>query len=133
MNVLLIEDNCAKATEIVNAVQAAGHTCNWVTGMLQVGEEATAILPSGNTGTIRLREYEVALVDGCLVGELYGWDIVPSLVRCGVICIGISGGGDFNPKLRQAGARLACPKERVIANLGQLLGEAVTLRSASSV
>lgn len=131
MNILLIEDNCDKAAEIVNAVQAAGHACTWITGMAQVAEEATAFLPGGGTGVVRLRGYEVALVDGCLVGNLYGWNIVPSLVRCGVVCIGISGGGDFNPDLRRAGAQLACPKERVVANLGQLLGDAMKLRPAT--
>lgn len=90
MSILLIEDDCAKACEIVNALQAAGRTCEWITGLVQTGEHTTAILPSGGAALVRLRDYKAVLVGDFLVGQLSVWSIAPSLLRCGILCIGIS-------------------------------------------
>ncbi len=127
MNILLVEDNVERALEIKSALVAAGHTVTWIVGVQTLAEETAGILQDKSTVTFRVRDFQIAFMDGSLVGKFYGWTIIPLLVRCGVLCIGISGGGDFNPDMRRAGALLACKKEDVVANLASLLKQASDL------
>jgi len=144
MNILLIEDMAGFALPIKACLEAMGHSVIWIIGAAGLRKnQVVGILASANAKplddswdgepsrllTVELKRIDLALVDGGLIGPFKnGWDIVPTLVANGIICVGISGGGGGNPSLTKSGARLDVPKEFVILALRHAalnLGEAL--------
>lgn len=116
MKVLLIEDDLAKGQPIVAALQAKGHEVTWILGIVRGTRESFEThTPDGGTGEIRLADFAVAFVDYKLKGfHDKGTKLIRYLLINEVFCIGISGAGEFNPQLLEAGAHHALPKEHVV-------------------
>jgi hypothetical protein len=133
MHILLIEDMSGFALPIKACLEAMGHSVTWVIGVAKLRKnQVVGILASANAEplmdswdgetsrllTVKLRGVDLALVDGGLAGPIKnGWDIVPTLVANGIVCVGISGAGGGNPSLKKSGAKLNVPKEFVILAL----------------
>lgn len=133
MNILLIEDMAGFAQPIKACLEAMGHGVTWIIGAKELkANQVVGILASrraqpmddswdGDASrlvTVELGDIDLALVDGGLIGPIKnGWDIVPTLVANGIVCVAISGGGGGNPELEKAGARLSVPKELVVRAL----------------
>ncbi len=132
-SVLLIEDwaECGRMFKIL--LEMKGHKVTWVVGAKQAAaENLHAVLESGDEVNIQPSDFQVALVDGNLRGDLDGWDIVPALAKAGVISIAISSGVDQNAKMIKAGARLSVCKEYLIMELDELLECADALNRAAA-
>jgi hypothetical protein len=133
MNILLIEDMAGFAQPVKACLEAMGHGVTWIIGAKELKKnQVVGILASrraqpmddswdGDASrlvTVELDDIEIALVDGGLIGPIKnGWDIVPTLVADGIVCVAISGGGCGNPQLEKSGALLSVPKEFVVRAL----------------
>ncbi|MBY0359718.1 MAG: hypothetical protein K2W82_17075 [Candidatus Obscuribacterales bacterium] len=119
MKVLLIEDDLSKGQPIVAALQAKGHEVTWILGIVRGSRESfETYTPDGGTDEIYLADFAVAFVDYKLKGfHDEGTKLIRPLRSNKIFCIAISGAGEFNPKLMQAGAQHALPKEQVVDSL----------------
>lgn len=107
MRVLIVEDEPLNAMCFEDALLAAGHQVTVIAGASLSGGKLVGF---GNDGDLPLdlTAFDCAAVDGNLVGDMKGWEIVPILVAAGITCIGIS--GDCNEKIVAAGAKAAFAK-----------------------
>lgn len=137
MNILLIEDMAGFAVPIQQALEARGHTVTWFIGATSIDETTVVgILAKPDAKPMesedpfdgdpsrlrsaRLADFELALVDGGLVGPVKnGVDFVAKLTLAKVPSISISGGGAGNPPLIKAGAFAGLPKEHVLLAVTQ--------------
>lgn len=107
MRVLIIEDEPLNQMCFEDSLVAAGHEVTVIGGAYQQDNQ---LIGFGNDGDLPLdlTAFDYAVVDGNLIGDMKGWDIVPLLVAAGITCIGIS--GNCNDKIVAAGARAAFAK-----------------------
>jgi DNA-binding response OmpR family regulator len=107
MRVLIIEDEPLNAMCFEDALDAAGHAVTVIAGACKKDD---GLVGFGNGGDLALdlTAFDFAVVDGNLIGDMKGWEIVPILVAAGITCIGIS--GDCNDKIVAAGAKAAFAK-----------------------
>lgn len=107
MRVLVIEDEPLNAMCFEDALDAAGHQVTVIAGAQSAGDKLVGF---GNDGDLPLdlTAFDIAVVDGNLIGDMKGWEIVPILVAAGITCIGVS--GDCNDKIVAAGAKAAFAK-----------------------
>jgi hypothetical protein len=133
MNILLVEDSSGFALPIKTELEARGYLVVWVIGAVRVlDSKLVGILAhpgaqpfsdswdndSSRLDEVNLREVNLALVDGGLVGPINsGEAIVPHLVANKILCIAITGGGAGNTVLMSAGAHMGLPKEFVVVAL----------------
>lgn len=133
MNVLLIEDSAAFAVPMQQELQALGHQFTWIVGAqrlengrivgIQANPSADPMGDAWDGDDNRLIEidptsFDVVLCDGGLCGPVNdGEKFVEFLKGFDIPCIAITGGGAGNPRLLQAGAVDALPKEFVVLAL----------------
>lgn len=117
MRVLLIED-CPLNQMMVEDALADDHAVTTIAGVVRQGEKLIGL---GNEGDIALdlSAFDCAVVDGKVLGDLMGWQIVPLLVAAGITCIGIS--GDSNDKIIAAGAKTAFDKPYSVRSLREAI------------
>ncbi len=118
MRVLIIEDEPLNQMVFEDALAAAGHEVTVIGGAFQQGDQ---LIGFGNDGDLPLdlSAFDYAVVDGNLIGDMKGWEIVPLLTAAGITCIGIS--GDCNDKILAAGAKDAYAKPFSIRQLPQAI------------
>jgi CheY-like chemotaxis protein len=118
MRVLIIEDEPLNQMSFEDALVDAGHEVTVIGGASLEGGQ---LIGFGNDGDLALdlTKFDFAVVDGNLIGDMKGWEIVPLLVAAGITCIGIS--ADCNDKIVAAGAKAAHAKPFSI----RLLPEAI--------
>lgn len=124
MRILVIEDEPLNAMVFEDALMADGHEVTVIGGAFQQGNQ---LIGYGNDGDLPLdlTAFDFAVVDGKLLGDMKGWEIVPLLVAQGITCIGVS--GDSNDKIVAAGAKASFDKPFSI----RLLPEAIAALSKS--
>ncbi len=120
MRILIIEDEPLNAMVFEDALVHAGHEVTVIGGAFQKGNQ---LIGFGNDGDLPLdlSAFDFAVVDGNLIGDMKGWEIVPLLVAAGITCIGVS--GDCNDKIVAAGAKAAFAKPFSIRQLPQAVEE----------
>jgi DNA-binding response OmpR family regulator len=114
MRILIIEDEPLNQMVFEDALVHAGHEVTVIGGAFQEGNQ---LIGFGNDGDLPLdlTAFDYAVVDGNLIGDMKGWEIVPLLTAAGITCIGIS--GDCNDKIIAAGAKTAFNKPFSIRQL----------------
>lgn len=118
MRILVIEDEPLNQMVFEDALVDAGHEVTLIGGATEQGNQ---LIGFGNDGDLPLdlTAFDFAVVDGNLIGDMKGWEIVPLLVAAGITCIGIS--GDCNDKIVAAGAREAFAKPFSIRKLPEAI------------
>ncbi len=103
-----------------DALADAGHEVTVIGGASQQGDQ---LIGFGNDGDLPLdlSAFDYAVVDGNLIGDMKGWEIVPLLVAAGITCIGVS--GDCNDRIIAAGAKAAFAKPFSIRQLPDAIEE----------
>lgn len=122
MRVLVIEDEPLNAMCFEDALMGDNHEVTVIAGVIRQGDQLIGL---GNEGDmpLDLSAFDFAVVDGKVLGDLMGWEIVPLLVAAGITCIGVS--GDSNDKIVAAGAKTSFNKPFSI----RLLPEAIAALS----
>lgn len=126
--VLIIEDAKFMALSFKAALQ--GYDVQCIAGiasfepLIGIGFEKEAV-------QIDASEVAFALVDGQLLGEIEGPAIVEKLAALGITCVGVSSQNDYNQKMRDNGARLACNKAAALGALWTRLVTPENARTAS--
>lgn len=121
MRVLLIEDLAEPAQDIIAALNDLGCDVSWITGVVDISthkffDEFDGIAGSANGAEqLDLRDFHIALLDFEIEGSYNGSELVHSLRKSGVVCVGISAKADLNGEIMAAGAHLSVPKH-VIAD-----------------
>ncbi|MDR3613851.1 MAG: hypothetical protein P4L53_09790 [Candidatus Obscuribacterales bacterium] len=105
MKIILFEDDAGISTSISDMLEARGHVVMALYGIKRFKrEKIIGITPDGLNVEVTLADYDLAVVDGKLVGDYYGWDIVPYLVDEDVLCIAHSSEAAFNRRMQEHGA-----------------------------
>jgi DNA-binding response OmpR family regulator len=105
MNILLFEDDPGMSTCICDMLEARGRNVTALYGIKCFNrEKIIGITPGGANVELSLADYDLAVVDGKLVGDYDGWDVVPHLVDEGVVCIAHSSEDAFNRRMKDQGA-----------------------------
>lgn len=105
LKVLLIEDDEDTAMAITEALEGSRHKVTAVRSVAAVKDGLLdAVDWSNKPVEIGLNAFQLALVDGHLPGRHQGWDVVPTLVKVGIVCVGISSSRDKHGQLIAAGA-----------------------------
>lgn len=107
MRVLIIEDEPLNQMCFEDALESANHQVTVIAGASQQGNQ---LIGFGNDGdlVLDLSNFDFALVDGNLIGDMKGWEITPLLVAAGITCIGVS--ADCNDRIIAAGAKTGLAK-----------------------
>ncbi len=118
MRILIIEDEPLNQMVFEDALVDAGHEVTAIAGASQQGDQLIGFCNNGDL-PLDLTAFDFAVVDGNLIGDMKGWEIVPILVAAGITCIGVS--GDCNDKIVAAGAKAAYAKPFSIRQLPEAI------------
>ncbi|MBY0359615.1 MAG: hypothetical protein K2W82_16540 [Candidatus Obscuribacterales bacterium] len=117
MKVLVIEDTSFMAKTFAQLLQEQGHEVTIVIGFKRLSPMVIAIDTKKQPLPIDLAEFDLALCDGELYGEIGGPAAVEVLARAGVACFGTSTNPDMNDSMLTKGAILAFLKTAVVCGL----------------
>ena len=121
-NILVIEDWAPIAKAIKALLEGAGHTVTWLVGASAYqntdgGFILSGLTADGQTVTIDCRQFQLAFVDGQLLGAIQGPELVNLLVHSNVVCLGMSTETRLNNEMMAVGATMAFKKPVVLAGL----------------
>jgi hypothetical protein len=115
-NVLVIEDTEMFSRQIKRSLANQGENVTVLKGIHSL-KPFVGILEDDSTRAINLHKVKAAFVDGDLVGELRGPDIVPALRNKNVFTVAMSSEKPVNDEMRALGAGLGAPKPVVMQML----------------
>lgn len=117
MKVLVVEDTLFMAKAFAQLLQEQGHEVTIVIGFKRLSPLVVAIDTKKQPLPIDLDEFDLALCDGELDGEIGGPAAVEVLARAGVACFGTSTNSEMNDSMLAKGAILAFSKPAVVCGL----------------
>ena len=121
MRILIVEDAACMALPMQTTLSQQGHQVDWISGVrtftpfIGITEDKQEVrhdIPVNDVSG-----YDLALVDGQLLGKIEGPAIVSFLSSRGVTCVAISSKHDFNADMVRSGATAGFIKQCLFAAL----------------